>query len=69
MFVKIDKEKEIPVTREGATPRPQRGGCDPNGEGRFPVGPRPQPAPRWGVGGLGLTIPETLLATADEVIQ
>jgi hypothetical protein len=40
MFVKIDKEKEMPVTREGAScsPRPQRGGCDPNGEGRFPVG-------------------------------
>ena len=40
MFVKIDKEKEMPVTREGAScsPRPQRGGCGPNGEGRFPVG-------------------------------
>ena len=28
----------------------RKGGCDPEGEGRFPVGPRPQPAPRWGVG-------------------
>ena len=35
MFVKIDKEKEMPVTREGAScsPRPQRDGCDPNGGG------------------------------------
>jgi hypothetical protein len=29
--------------------RDAKGGCDPDGEGRSPVGPRPQPAPRWGV--------------------
>jgi hypothetical protein len=30
--------------------RDAKGGCDPDGEGRSPVGPRPQPALRWGVG-------------------